>query len=96
MWKASSPRSRRCTRSARQDPGRHAEGEAAQAEAEAALAEYKRPADGARDEAARIREDAKTQGAAIIADMRQQATEESSRMLVERQGADRGRARSRS
>ena len=35
----------------------------------------------AREEASRIREDAKTQGAAIIADMRQQATEESSRLL---------------
>lgn len=56
--------------------------EAAQAEAAAALQEYKAQLATAREEASRIREEAKTQGAAIIADMRQQATEESSRLLA--------------
>ena len=56
--------------------------EAAQAEAAAALKEYTAQLATAREEASRIREDAKTQGAAIIADMRQQATEESSRLLA--------------
>lgn len=55
--------------------------EAAQAEANAALEEYRAQLSSAREEASRIREDAKSQGAAIIADMRQQATEESSRLL---------------
>ena len=56
--------------------------EAAQAEAAAALEEYKAQLATAREEASRIREEAKTQGAAIMADMRQQATEESSRLLA--------------
>ena len=56
--------------------------EAAQAEAAAALEEYKSQLATAREEASRIREEAKTQGAAIIADMRQQANEESSRLLA--------------
>lgn len=55
--------------------------EAAQAEATAALAEYRAQLASARDEASRIREDAKAQGAAIMSDMRQQATEESGRLL---------------
>ena len=56
--------------------------EAAQAEADAARDEYRAQLTTARDEASRIREDAKAQGSAIIADMRQQATEESSRLLA--------------
>ena len=56
--------------------------EAAQAEAAAALEEYKAQLATAREEASRIREEAKSQGAAILADMRQQATEESSRLLA--------------
>ena len=56
--------------------------EAAQAAAAAALEEYKAQLATAREEASRIREEAKTQGAAIVADMRQQATEESSRLLA--------------
>ncbi|MFT3877928.1 MAG: F0F1 ATP synthase subunit B [Propioniciclava sp.] len=56
--------------------------EAAQAEAAAALEEYKAQLATAREEASRIREEAKAQGAAILADMRQQATEESSRLLA--------------
>ena len=56
--------------------------EAAQAEAAAALQEYKAQLATAREEASRIREEAKTHGAAIMADMRQQATEESSRLLA--------------
>ena len=56
--------------------------EAAQAEADAARDEYRAQLATARDEAARIREDAKAQGAAIIADMRRQAQDESSRLLA--------------
>lgn len=56
--------------------------EAAQAEAAAALEEYRQQLASAREEASRIREEAKAQGATIIADMRQQATEESSRLLA--------------
>ena len=59
-----------------------AKAEAAQAEAAAALQEYTAQLAEARGEASRIREEAKTQGAAIIADMRQQAADESSRMLA--------------
>lgn len=56
--------------------------EAAQAEAAAALEEYRAQLAAAREEAARIREEAKGQGAVIVADMRQQAADESSRMLA--------------
>lgn len=56
--------------------------EAAQKEAAAALVEYKAQLATAREEGSRIREEAKSQGAAIIADMRQQAADESSRMLA--------------
>jgi len=56
--------------------------ELAQREAAAALEEYRAQLASAREEASRIREEAKTQGAAIIADMRQQAADESSRMLA--------------
>ena len=54
--------------------------EKAQAEAEEALRDYKAQLAGARDEAARIREDAKEQGATIIAELRQQAQTEASRI----------------
>ncbi len=56
--------------------------EKAQLEAARALDEYTAQLASAREEASRIREEAKTQGAAIIADMRQQATEESTRLLA--------------
>mgnify|MGYP001163461624 CR=1 FL=1 len=56
--------------------------EKAQAEAAAALADYKAQLADARGEAARIREEAKTQGASILAEMRQQATDESARLLA--------------
>lgn len=56
--------------------------EQAQKEAADALAEYKAQLAGAREEAIRIREDAKSQGAIILAEMRQQAQEESGRMLT--------------
>lgn len=55
--------------------------ERAQADAEAALAEYKQQLADARGEAAKIREDAKNQGAQIVAEMREQAQHESSRIL---------------
>lgn len=56
--------------------------EAAQIEARAALDEYRTQLATARDEASSIREEAKAQGAAIIAEMRGQAQEESARLLT--------------
>jgi len=55
--------------------------ESAQAEAKAAEKSFKDQLAEARHEAAKIREDAREQGAAIIADMRKQAQEESERIL---------------
>lgn len=55
--------------------------EAAQAEAAKALEEYRAQLQGAREEASRIREDAKAQAATIAAEIKQQAQEESSRLL---------------
>lgn len=54
--------------------------EAKQREAEEALAEYQAQLAGAREEAARIREDAKNQGTQIIAEMRAQATSDATRL----------------
>nr|WP_204920139.1 F0F1 ATP synthase subunit B [Microlunatus panaciterrae] len=56
--------------------------EKAQAEAQAALEEYQRQLADARGEAARIREDAKSQGAQILAEMREQAQSESNRIIT--------------
>jgi len=56
--------------------------EHAQAEAQAALEEYTARLAEARQEAARIREDAKTQGAEILAEMREQAQAEASRLAT--------------
>ncbi len=53
---------------------------AAQKEAQAALEQYTAQLADARHEAARIREEAKEQGAQIIAEMRAQAQEEASRI----------------
>ncbi len=58
-----------------------AELDSAQADARAVEKEFKDQLAGARHEAAKIREDAREQGAAIIADMRQQAQEEADRIL---------------
>jgi F-type H+-transporting ATPase subunit b len=55
--------------------------ETKQAEADAKLAELEKQLGDARHEAARIREDAREQGAAIIAEMRQQAQAEASRIV---------------
>ncbi len=55
--------------------------ERAQKEAAEALAQYREQLAGAREEATRIREDAKLQGAAILAEMKQQAQDEAARML---------------
>jgi len=55
--------------------------EEAQGDARAAEKEYKDQLTDARHEAAKIREDAREQGAAIIADLRKQAQEESERIL---------------
>src|SRR5689334_15729075 len=55
--------------------------EQARADAKAAEEGYKAQMTEARHEAAKIREEAREQGAAIIADMRKQAQEESDRIL---------------
>ena len=55
--------------------------EAAQAEAKAALEKYSAQLAEARTEAAQIRDDARSQGQKIIADMKAQATDESNRIV---------------
>ena len=60
--------------------------EKAQAEAKAALEKYQAQLASARDEAAQIRDDAKSQGAQIIAEMRANAQEEADR-ITERANA---------
>lgn len=55
--------------------------ESAQAEAKAALEKYNAQLAEARTEAAQIRDDARSQGQKIIADMKAQATEESNRIV---------------
>ena len=55
--------------------------ETKQAEADAKLAELEKQLGDARHEAARIREEAREQGAAIIAEMREQAQAESTRIV---------------
>ncbi len=57
--------------------------EKAQEAAEAALNEYNALLADARSEAARIREDAKTQGTQILAELREQAQAEASRIKVQ-------------
>lgn len=59
--------------------------ERAQAEAEEALVRYNDQLAEARAEAARIREDAKTQGSQILAEMREQAQAEANRIKVSAQ-----------
>ncbi|WP_420485492.1 F0F1 ATP synthase subunit B [Intrasporangium calvum] len=54
--------------------------EEAQAQAQAALEQYQAQLTEARAEASRIREDAKAQGAQIIAEMREQAASEAARL----------------
>ena len=56
--------------------------ERAQAEAQAALQEYRAQLADARGEANKIREDAKTQGSQIIAEMREQAQAEAARITA--------------
>ena len=62
-----------------------AEGEEAQARAEEAEQRYRAALTEARQEAARIREEAKEQGAAAIAEMRAQANAEAQRILTNAQ-----------
>ncbi|MBA3265138.1 MAG: F0F1 ATP synthase subunit B [Nocardioidaceae bacterium] len=59
-----------------------AEAERKQAEADAKLAELTKQLSEARHEAARIREDAREQGAEIVVEMRQQAQAEAERITV--------------
>ncbi len=56
--------------------------EDAQREAEAVLQQYQAQLADARDESARIREDAREQGAVIIAEMREQAQTEANRITA--------------
>ncbi|WP_309082095.1 F0F1 ATP synthase subunit B [Zhihengliuella sp.] len=57
-----------------------AKAEAAQAEANAALDEYKKQLTDARAEANRIREEARAEGAQILADLKEKAASESARI----------------
>lgn len=57
--------------------------ELAQAEAAAALEQYTAQLAQARDEASGIREEAKVQGAQILAEMKQHAQDESARLLAQ-------------
>jgi F-type H+-transporting ATPase subunit b len=59
-----------------------AKAEAAQAEATAALEAYQRQLSEARAEASKIREEARAEGAAIIAEMRGKAQEEATRIAT--------------
>ena len=59
--------------------------ERAQAEAQAALEQYQAQLSESRSEAARIREDAKTQGSQILAEMREQAQAEANRIRTQTQ-----------
>jgi F-type H+-transporting ATPase subunit b len=58
-----------------------ARAEAAQVEAQAALEQYSAQLADARVEAARIRDDARLEGQAIVADLRMKAAEDASRIL---------------
>lgn len=58
-----------------------AKAENAQAEAAAALAEYHQQLAEARAEAGRIREDARAEGNAIVAELRQKASDDAARIL---------------
>ncbi|MFF3063212.1 F0F1 ATP synthase subunit B [Oerskovia sp. NPDC057915] len=58
-----------------------AKAESAQAEAAAALAEYHQQLQEARTEAAKIREDARAEGTAIVADQKVKAGEEAARIV---------------
>ena len=58
-----------------------AKAESAQAEAAAALVEYQQQLADARTEAARIREEARAEGAAIVAESRTRATAEAARIV---------------
>ncbi len=62
-----------------------AKAEVAQAEAAAALEQYQAQLADARGEAGQIREEARAQGAAILAEMRQQAQAESDRLVANAQ-----------
>jgi F-type H+-transporting ATPase subunit b len=59
--------------------------ERAQAEAQAALEQYRAQLNESRSEAAKIREDAKTQGSQILAEMREQAQAEANRIRTQTQ-----------
>ncbi|MDF9876305.1 F-type H+-transporting ATPase subunit b [Cellulosimicrobium cellulans] len=58
-----------------------AKAESAQAEAAAALAEYHQQLQEARTEAAKIREDARAEGSAIVADLRVKASDDAARIV---------------
>jgi F-type H+-transporting ATPase subunit b len=64
-----------------------AKAEKAQAEASAALEEYKQQLSDARAEANRIREEARSEGAQILADLKDKAAEESARITDQARAA---------
>lgn len=82
MWKAIVPAFEKMydERSSRIEGGMQ-RAAAAEAKAEAALAEYNDQLASAREEAARIREDAKNAGAQVLAEARDKASKESARIL---------------
>ncbi len=82
MWKAIVPAFEKMydERSSRIEGGMQ-RAAAAEAKAEAALADYQDQLASAREEAARIREDAKNAGAQVLAEARDKATKESTRIL---------------
>lgn len=81
MWKIVVPRFEAMYEERRsQIEGGMEEAKAAQAEAQAALEQYRAQLSEARTEAAKIREDAKNQGAQILAEMREQAQAEAERL----------------
>ena len=81
MWKVIVPRFEKMyTERAEAIQGGIERAERAEAKAEAALAEYNNQLASARDEAAKIREAAKTQGAMILAESREAAQKEAARI----------------
>ena len=66
--------------------------ESAQAEAAAALAEYQAQLATAREEAGRIREEARTQAVTLAAEIREQAQADSARLLASAKAQIEGRA----
>lgn len=86
IWKVAVPRFEQAYQERTEAiEGGLAKAEKAQADASAALEQYQAQLADARGEASRIREEAREQGAAILAEMRDQAQAESARILASAQ-----------